>query len=164
MAYNNQGDQEQPLRKSLAEKGSEHAYQAHKFTKTKQEEVITSLKTQEGNLTSDIKEKASLLFYGTLIVETAANLDDIPHWQQPILSSDFPQVTEDEVANAIAELPNKKASGQYRIPNELIKLSKLLLTPILTKLYNLCLSREGTRKNGKNLKSDHWKSSQRQLH
>ncbi|MBW0560499.1 hypothetical protein O181_100214 [Austropuccinia psidii MF-1] len=44
-------------RKLLAEKVPNHAYQAYKFTKNKQEEGITPLKNQEGNLTSDITEK-----------------------------------------------------------------------------------------------------------
>ncbi|MBW0468738.1 hypothetical protein O181_008453 [Austropuccinia psidii MF-1] len=124
-------------RKFLAEKGLEHAYQAHKFTKNRQEEVIASLRNQEVNLTSDIKEKELLLFYGTSLVETVASLDDIPQWQESI-PFNFPQVTEDKVVNEIAELPNKKAPGPDGIPNKLIKLSKMLLTPTLTTLYNLC--------------------------
>ncbi|MBW0469147.1 hypothetical protein O181_008862 [Austropuccinia psidii MF-1] len=126
-------------RKCLVEKGPEHAYQAYKFTKNKQEEVISSLRNQEGNLTSDITKKATLLFHGASTVETTANLNDIPHQHQPVLPIDFPPVTENEVANAITSLPNKKAPGPNGIPNELIKLSKTLLTPILTDLYNLCL-------------------------
>ncbi|MBW0490156.1 hypothetical protein O181_029871 [Austropuccinia psidii MF-1] len=50
-------------RKFLAKRGPEHAYQAYKFTKDKLEEIITSLRNQEGKLTSDITEKTSLLFY-----------------------------------------------------------------------------------------------------
>ncbi|MBW0521294.1 hypothetical protein O181_061009 [Austropuccinia psidii MF-1] len=126
-------------RKFLAEKGLEHAYQAYKFTKDRQEDIITSLRNQDGNLIMDITEKVSLLFYGTSTVETTSNLDDIPQQQQPTLPPDFPSVTENEVINAIASLPKRKSSGPDGIPNKLIKVSKLLLTPKLTNLYNLCL-------------------------
>ncbi|MBW0503238.1 hypothetical protein O181_042953 [Austropuccinia psidii MF-1] len=123
----------------LAEKGLDYAYQAYKFTKDKQEEVITSLKDQEGNLTLGITKKTTLLFRGTSIVETTADLDDIPDQQQPNLPFYFPPITKNEVMNAITSLPNRKALGPDGIPNELIKLSKSLLTPILADLYNLCL-------------------------
>ncbi|MBW0551783.1 hypothetical protein O181_091498 [Austropuccinia psidii MF-1] len=125
-------------RKFLAEKGPNHAYQAYKLTKNKQEEEITSLQNQEASIISDITEKSSLLFYGTSIVETTANLKDIPHQQPP----DSPPITRDEVANAISTLPNRKAPGPDGIPNKLIKLSTAHGTPILTDLYN-CFLRPG---------------------
>ncbi|MBW0516042.1 hypothetical protein O181_055757 [Austropuccinia psidii MF-1] len=126
-------------RKFLAEIGPEHAYQAYKFMKNRQEDTIIPLKNQEGNLISNIAEKASLLFHGTSTVETMANLDDIPQQQHPTLPPTFLPITEDEVVNTIASLPNKKAPGPDGIPNELIKLSNLILTQPLTDLYNLCL-------------------------
>ncbi|MBW0461209.1 hypothetical protein O181_000924 [Austropuccinia psidii MF-1] len=127
-------------RKFLAERGPEHSYQAYKFMKDKQGEIITSLRNKEGNLTSYITEKPSLMFYGTSIVENASDLNDTPHQQQPILPANFPQVTEDKTANTISGLPNRKAPGPDGIPNELIKLSKPLFIPIPTSLYNLCFT------------------------
>ncbi|MBW0566359.1 hypothetical protein O181_106074 [Austropuccinia psidii MF-1] len=69
--------------KFLAKRGPEHAYQAYKFTNDRQEDATISPKNQEGNLISKITEKASLIFYGTLTVETTANLDNIPQQQHP---------------------------------------------------------------------------------
>ncbi|MBW0479977.1 hypothetical protein O181_019692 [Austropuccinia psidii MF-1] len=125
-------------RRFLAEKGPNHAHQAYKFTKNKQEK-ITPLRDQEGNLTSNIIKKSSLLFNGTLLVETPASLNDIPHQQPPNLLPDFPPITRDEVTNAISTLPNRKAPGPDGIPNKLIKLSTTHLAPILTDLFNCCL-------------------------
>ncbi|MBW0499329.1 hypothetical protein O181_039044 [Austropuccinia psidii MF-1] len=123
----------------LAEKGPDHAYQAYRFTRNKQNEEITPLKNGEGNLTSDVTEKSDLLFHGTSIVDTTADLRDIPIRKQPNRPTTFPLITEDEIENAIAELPNKKAPGPDGIPNELIKISKPLLTMHLLYLYNACL-------------------------
>ncbi|MBW0530889.1 hypothetical protein O181_070604 [Austropuccinia psidii MF-1] len=134
-------------RNVLAEKGAEHAYQAYRFTKNKQEEEITPLRTKEGNLTSDITGKASLLFHGTSIVEKTADLRDIPRCQPIDLLLNFPLITKDEIENTILELQNKKAPGPDGISNELIKLSKPLLTTHLICLYNLCLE-QGNYPNG----------------
>ncbi|MBW0544884.1 hypothetical protein O181_084599 [Austropuccinia psidii MF-1] len=130
----------------LAEKGPDHAYRAYRFTKNKQDEEITPLKNGEGNLTSDVTEKSNLLFHGTSIVETAADLRDIPIREQPNRPPTFPLITEDKIKNAIEELPNKKAPGPDGIPNELIKISKPLLTMHLLYLYNACL-RQGNYPN-----------------
>ncbi|MBW0483637.1 hypothetical protein O181_023352 [Austropuccinia psidii MF-1] len=72
-------------------------------------------------------------------LETTENLSYIPCQKQPNLPPDFPLITEDEVINAISSLPNRKAQGPDSIPNKLMKLSKLLLTTILTDLFYLCL-------------------------
>ncbi|MBW0472116.1 hypothetical protein O181_011831 [Austropuccinia psidii MF-1] len=64
----------------LAYKGPDHAYKEYRFTKNKQEDEITPLRNREGNQTSDFTEKASLLFHGTSVVETTADLGDIPSY------------------------------------------------------------------------------------
>ncbi|MBW0499573.1 hypothetical protein O181_039288 [Austropuccinia psidii MF-1] len=69
-----------------------------------------------------------------------ANLNDISQQEQSTPPASFPQVTEDEVANTISSLPNKKAPGPDGIPNELIRLLKPLFIPILANLYNLCFT------------------------
>ncbi|MBW0555888.1 hypothetical protein O181_095603, partial [Austropuccinia psidii MF-1] len=102
-------------------------------------EEITLLRDQEGNLTSDIIKKLSLLFNGTLLVETSADLDDIPHQQPPYLLPELPPITRDKVASVISTLPNRKAPRPDGIPNKLIKLSTTHLTTILTDLFNCCL-------------------------
>lgn len=52
-----------------------------------------------------------------------------------------PQISEHEVAEIIRGLPSKKAKGGDGIPNELIKIAESNLTPILTKVFNECLTR-----------------------
>ncbi|MBW0482641.1 hypothetical protein O181_022356 [Austropuccinia psidii MF-1] len=126
-------------RKFLAERGPDHAYCAYKFTRDRQIGEITPLKDNDGNLTSDIKTKASLLFHGTSLTETLASLHDIPSQQPPRLPPEFPPITEDEILGTISTLPNKKAPGPDGIPNELIKTAETLLTPHLTHLFNACL-------------------------
>ncbi|MBW0521937.1 hypothetical protein O181_061652 [Austropuccinia psidii MF-1] len=126
-------------RKFLAEQGPNHAYCAYNFTKDRQIGEITPLKDNNGNLTSDITTKASLLFHGTSLIETLASLHDIPNQQPPRLPPEFPPVTDEEVSGTISTLPNKKAPGPDGIPNELIKIAEPLLTPHLTHLFNACL-------------------------
>ncbi|MBW0548667.1 hypothetical protein O181_088382 [Austropuccinia psidii MF-1] len=61
-------------RRFLEEKGLEHAYSVYKFTKDRQTDEITLLKDNQGNLTLDVKKKASLLFYGTSLTQIPADL------------------------------------------------------------------------------------------
>lgn len=44
-----------------------------------------------------------------------------------------------EVETVIATLPSKKAKGPDNVPNELLKLGKSNLSPILANLFNFCL-------------------------
>ncbi|MBW0491126.1 hypothetical protein O181_030841 [Austropuccinia psidii MF-1] len=126
-------------RRFLAEKGPYHAYQAYRFTKNRQEDEITLLRSREGNLTLYVTEKSSLLFHGTSVVEATVDLGDIPRNQLPTLTLSFPLITKDEIEKTILELPNKKALELDGIYNKLIKLSKPLLNMHLLYLYNLCL-------------------------
>ncbi|MBW0529288.1 hypothetical protein O181_069003 [Austropuccinia psidii MF-1] len=103
-------------RKFLAKRGPEHAYQVYKFTKDKQEEIITSLRNQEGNLKLENTEKVSLLFYGTLIVEIEEDLNNISHQQKPILPASFIQYPV-EWKEAQTAIIRKAAKDDYANPN-----------------------------------------------
>ena len=51
-------------------------------------------------------------------------------------------VTENEVSIAIENLKSNSAPGIDSIPPKFVKMAKMLLTPLLTKLYNKCLTQE----------------------
>lgn len=51
-------------------------------------------------------------------------------------SEDCPSILNSEVEKAVSELKNKKAPGTDQIKNELIKLGKQPLLPILTQIFN----------------------------
>ncbi|MBW0476093.1 hypothetical protein O181_015808 [Austropuccinia psidii MF-1] len=74
---------------------------------------IVPLRHEDGSLTTELEEKATLLF----------------------------QVPPEEIQQAIENLPNKKAAGSDTIPNELLKLAAQQLWPVLMPLFNTCLAR-----------------------
>ncbi|MBW0480219.1 hypothetical protein O181_019934 [Austropuccinia psidii MF-1] len=131
-------------RNLLSKKGPDNAYQEYKLTRERQEDKVIPPRNWEGNLTSDISGKSSLLFHGTLIVETTTATTKPP--------ARFPPNTKDKVENEMSNLPNRKTPGPEGVPNELIKLFQPLLTFLLTNLYSLCL------KQGKYPSS--WKEAQ----
>ena len=51
-------------------------------------------------------------------------------------------VTENKVSIAIKNLKSNSAPGIDAIPPKFVKMAKMLLTPLLTKLYNKCLIQE----------------------
>ena len=51
-------------------------------------------------------------------------------------------VIENEVSIAIENLKSNSAPGIDAIPPKFVKMAKMSLTPLLTKLYNKCLIRE----------------------
>ncbi|MBW0492181.1 hypothetical protein O181_031896 [Austropuccinia psidii MF-1] len=109
----------------LADKGPEHAYQAYKFTKGQTTSKISALKDPEGHLITEVAEKATILFNGTSLIPTVADLSDIP--AAPPLQ--FPPITNHEIHSAIRKLPNRKAAGPDKIPNKLLKIAKSTITP-----------------------------------
>ncbi|MBW0476683.1 hypothetical protein O181_016398 [Austropuccinia psidii MF-1] len=72
--------------KFLAEWGPEHMYQAYKFTKSQITGEITSLR-HDGSLTTEMEEKAAILFQNTSVVEGGAYSIDtltLPAQESPI--------------------------------------------------------------------------------
>ena len=51
-------------------------------------------------------------------------------------------IAENEVACAIDNVKTNSAPGPDGIPPKFIKMSKVILVPVLTKLYNKCLEEE----------------------
>ncbi|MBW0484589.1 hypothetical protein O181_024304, partial [Austropuccinia psidii MF-1] len=123
----------------LAERGPENMYQAYKFTKSRMTGEIAPLKRSDGSLTTEVEEKAALLFRGTSVTEGGTDLlgTVIPLAQE--YSDAFPPVPPEEILRAINSLPNNKAAGSDTIPNEILKLAAPLLLPVLTSLFNACL-------------------------
>ncbi|MBW0488302.1 hypothetical protein O181_028017 [Austropuccinia psidii MF-1] len=126
-------------RKFLADKGPEHAFQAYNITKNRSTSEISALKTSDGHVATDIAEKATILFEGTSLIPTEADLCDVPPLPLPHIPPQFPPITEDELTRAIKTLPNKKAAGPDKIPNELLKIANTTIVPHLVPLFNTCL-------------------------
>ncbi|MBW0469255.1 hypothetical protein O181_008970 [Austropuccinia psidii MF-1] len=82
---------------------------------------------------------------------TFADLDDIPTLPLPSTQLQFPQVTEHELQDAINKLPNKKAAGPDKTPNELLKIAKDTITPSLLKIISACLKIHHFPPNGKKI-------------
>ncbi|MBW0463297.1 hypothetical protein O181_003012 [Austropuccinia psidii MF-1] len=94
----------------------------------------SALKTLDGPVSTDITKKAAILFEGTSLIPTEANLCDIPPH-----TPHFPLITEDEITRTINNIPNKKAAGPDKIPNELLKIANTTIVPHLAPLFNACL-------------------------
>ena len=61
------------------------------------------------------------------------------------------KITVEEITNTIDKSKNKSAPGRDKISNKLLKLIKPALTPILLKLYNICIR--------KGYHPTHWKET-----
>ncbi|MBW0500973.1 hypothetical protein O181_040688 [Austropuccinia psidii MF-1] len=123
----------------LADKGTEHAFQAYRFTKERSTNEISALKDPDGNLATEMTKKANILFEGMTLISTDADLHDIPPLPPPSSLLLFPPITKDEIDQEINKLANKKAAGPDKIPNELLKIANKAMTPHLSPLFNACL-------------------------
>ena len=54
-------------------------------------------------------------------------------------------IVENEVACAIDNIKTNSAPGPVGIPPKFIKMAKVILVPVLTKLYNKCFKEEAFR-------------------
>lgn len=89
-------------------------------------------------MATDKEEQAELLFFGTSVALTECNLTDVRSETLPHRDT-FPLIPTHEVETIISGLPTKKASGPDKVQNELLKLAKSQLSPILANLFNFCL-------------------------
>ncbi|MBW0515027.1 hypothetical protein O181_054742 [Austropuccinia psidii MF-1] len=128
-------------RNFLAERGPENMYQAYKFTKSRMTGEIAPLNHNDGSLTTEVEEKAVLLFQGTSVTEGGTEILDTPIPLAQEHPGVFPPVPPEEIQKAINSLPNNKAAGSDTIPNEILKIAAQLLLPILTPLFNACLAK-----------------------
>jgi hypothetical protein len=126
-------------RKFLTECDDIDLFKAYKYTKPTNNNTVAPLLNQNNELTSNKEEQAQLLFKGTSDTPIEANTNNI---QPPSLNPpfSFPIITPTEINHIISNLPKKKAKGYDDIPNEAIKWGQKILSDILIKLFNACLS------------------------
>lgn len=104
---------------------------------------ILPLYREDKTLVSSKSEQAALLFAGTSVAKTTADLSDIQHPQDdqhidPQLEHPS-AVTHTEILNVINNLPNKKAVGPDSVANELIKKALPPILDPLHRLFNACI-------------------------
>ncbi|MBW0531347.1 hypothetical protein O181_071062 [Austropuccinia psidii MF-1] len=96
-------------------------------------------KAPGGHVATDTTKKATILFEGTSLIPTKADLSDIPPLPTAQTPLQFPLITANEITQAICNLPKNKAAGPDRIPNELLKIATETIVPHLVPLFNACL-------------------------
>ncbi|MBW0554004.1 hypothetical protein O181_093719 [Austropuccinia psidii MF-1] len=86
-------------RKFLARSSPNHVFQAYKFTKPTKSGNILPLRDNEGNLTSDKKLKAQILFEGTSVIQNLVDMSDInpSNIDTPLI---FPPITMHELSRS----------------------------------------------------------------
>lgn len=99
---------------------------------------IAPLYREDRSVATDKEEQAELLFFGTSVTLTDCNLTDVPPGLSPPRGP-FPFIPAYKVETIISKLPTKKAKGPDNVPNELLKITKSEISPILAKLFNYCL-------------------------
>lgn len=118
-------------------------YKAFSYTKPPSSAEVLPLYRGDKSLATHKPEQAALLFNGTSIARTEADLSDIP-----TSSSDShvnpeldppPPITIFELERTVRTLPNKKAKGPDGIANELIKLALPSISDYLVRIFNTCL-------------------------
>lgn len=95
---------------------------------------------KDRTLATDKEEKAKLLFAGTSVVHNECYLSDVSSVDNSPKDLDHQPVSKYEVTEVIHKLPTRKVKGGDGVPNELIKLAELDLVPILTHLFDTCLT------------------------
>lgn len=122
-------------RSFLAKAESTLAFKELSYTVLTSTGLIAPLYRANKSIATDKKEQAELIFSGTSIALTECHLKDVPTDPPPPIGN-FLIITEFEVENVMILIPNKKATGRYRVLNELIKLAKSLRSPHLTNIFN----------------------------
>lgn len=124
----------------LAKAQSGLTFKAFKYTQTQGSNAIAPLYRDDRSLATDKDEQAKLLFKGTSVVNNVCNTSDITDHIQILAPLDHPRTSEHEVGEVIRGLLLRKAKGGDGVPNELIKIAESILTPILTRVFNECLT------------------------
>lgn len=124
----------------LAKAQSGLTFKAFKYTQTQGSNAIAPLYRDDRSLATEKDKQAKLLFNGTSVVNNLCDTADILDHIKIPAPLDHPTVSEHEVAEVIRGLPSKKAKGGDGVPNELIKTAESLLTPILSKVFESCLT------------------------
>lgn len=99
---------------------------------------IAPLYRADRSVATNKEEQAELLFFGTSVALTECHLPDARTTPSPPRGP-IPIIPSHEVETVITHLPTKKAKGPNNVPNELLKLAKSEISPILANLFNYCL-------------------------
>lgn len=126
-------------REFLAKTQGGLTFKAFKYTQVQGSNSVAPLYRVDRTLATDKHEQAKLLFTGTSIVNNECDVSDITEVEATNRPLEYQKIVEYEVMEVIRKLPAKKAKGGDGVPNELIKLAKSELVPVLTRLYDTCL-------------------------
>ena len=80
------------------------------------------------------EDKARLLKESFFPKPPETNLDDIANTTYPA-QIELPPITQQEVEDAISEVPPDKAPGPDNIPNRILKMGSLIIVPHLTRIF-----------------------------
>lgn len=103
--------------------------------------VIAPLENRDGLVATNREDQATLLYYGTSVAHTEADLSDIPinfAVNDQHNSFSFPPIEGPELRRTINKLPTRKAKGEDDISNELIKIALPAIEDELCSLFNSC--------------------------
>ena len=111
--------------------------------------TISSIHTKEGKEITNQSEISNLLnlHFSTIGKNMAencatANIDPLSYINHDELGSLFMSPTSpDEIMKLIDSLDLKKAAGSDGIPSHLIKKTKAIIAPILSRLFNVCINK-----------------------
>lgn len=123
----------------LAKANGALSFKAFKYTQSQSTNAIAPLYRQDLSLATDKPEQAALLFQGTSVVRNTCIISDIIPPQNQNLEVDHPLITDHELDEVLRRLPTKRAKGGDDISNDVLKLAKSLLIPILVPIFNACL-------------------------
>lgn len=126
-------------RKFLAKADQNLTFKALSYTVPTLSGSVAPLYREDKSITTEKTEQAKLLFFGTSVALTECDLQDVPTGPPPPIGP-FPHITTHEVEDVIKHLPNGKAKGDDKIPNELLKIAESLLSPLFATLFNQCMT------------------------
>lgn len=101
--------------------------------------AIAPLYEQDRSLATDKSEQVALLFQGTSVVRNMCITSDIYSSQLQAIEAEHPLVTEHKLEEILRLLLAKRAKGGDGTSNEVLKLAKSLLIPVLIPVFNVCL-------------------------
>lgn len=125
-------------RRFLATADNNLTFKALAYTLPTTTGSVAPLYREDRSMATDKEEQAELLFFGTSVALTECHLPDTQPTPPPTRGP-IPIIPPHEVETIIDSLPKKKAKGPDAIPNELIKIAKSELSPILASIFNHCL-------------------------
>ncbi|KAG0150361.1 hypothetical protein CROQUDRAFT_88162 [Cronartium quercuum f. sp. fusiforme G11] len=125
----------------LAKSQGTDTFKAYKYTKPASTGEIAPLYRSDRSLATDREEQARLLFEGTSMIHTEADLLDIGPPPDPHIDPglDAVPITHFELGKVIHALPNKKVKGHGGLFNKLIKAGYPALQGHLLDLFNTCI-------------------------